>query len=65
MKDVHSWVEPLCIAALRLIELLYLLLEHVENAARGVAGLKPVGERVLKEIVLCALVVGFQGIVEN
>jgi hypothetical protein len=65
MKNVHSWVEPLCIAALRLIELLYLLLEHVENAARGVAGLKPVSEWVLEEIVLCALVVGFQGIVEN
>jgi hypothetical protein len=40
-------------------------LEHGENTARRIAGLEPVGEWVLKEILLCALFVGFQGIVEN
>jgi len=41
-----------------------LLLKHSEDAGRGIAGLEPVSEWVLKEIVLCALLVGFQGIVE-
>jgi hypothetical protein len=63
-KDVYSWVEPLCIAALRVIEILELLSKHVENAARGIAGLEPASEWVVKEIVLRALVVRFQGIVE-
>jgi hypothetical protein len=65
MKDVYSWVQPLRIAALRLIELLDLLLKHGENAARRIAGLEPASEWVLKEIVLCAFLVRFQGIVEN
>jgi hypothetical protein len=65
MKDVHSWVQPLCITALRLIELLGLLLKHIENAARRIAGLEPVSEWVLKKILLCALFVCFQCIIEN
>jgi hypothetical protein len=65
MKDVHSWVQPLRIAASRLIEFLDLLLKHGENAARRIAGLEPVSEWVLKEIPLCARFVRFQGIVEN
>jgi hypothetical protein len=65
MKDVHSWVQPLRIAALRLIELLDLLLKHGENAAGRIAGLEPVCEWVLRNIYLCALLVHFQGIVEN
>ena len=65
MKDVHSWVQPLGVAAFRLIELLDLFLKHVENAARRVAGLEPFSEWVLKEIILCGLLVGFQGIFEN
>jgi hypothetical protein len=65
MKNVHSWVQPLRIAALRLIELLDLLLKHGENVARRIARLKPVSKWVLKEILLCALLVRFQGIVEN
>ena len=65
MKDVHSWVQPLRIASLRLIELLDLLLKHGEDAARRIAGLEPVSEWVLKEILLCALLVRFQGIIEN
>jgi hypothetical protein len=64
MKDVHSWVQPLRVAAFRLVELLDLLSKHVENAARRVAGLDPVSEWVLKEIVLCGLLVRFQSIVE-
>jgi hypothetical protein len=65
MKDVQSWVQPPRIAALRLIELLDLLLKYGENAARRIAGLEPVSEWVLREILLRALLVRFQGIVEN
>jgi hypothetical protein len=65
MKDVHSWVQPLRIAALRLVEVLDLLLKHGENATRRRAGLESVCEWVLKEILLCALLVRFQGIIEN
>jgi hypothetical protein len=65
MKDVHSWLQPLCTAALRLIEFLNLFLKDSENAARRIAGLEPVSEWVLEEIGLCALLVRFQGIVEN
>jgi hypothetical protein len=65
MKDVHSWVQPLRIAALRLIELLDLFLKHGKNAARRIASLELVSEWVLKEIYLCAFLVRFQGIVEN
>jgi len=64
MKDVHSWAQPLGIA-LRLIELLDLLLKHGENAGRRIAGLKPASEWVLKKIMLCALFVCFQCIIEN
>jgi hypothetical protein len=65
MEDVHSWAKPLRIAVLRVIELLDLLLKQGENAGRGIAGLEPGSEWVLKEIFLCALLVRFQGIVEN
>jgi hypothetical protein len=65
MQDVHSWLQPLRIAALRLIELLDLLLKKSEYAARRITGLEPASEWVLEEIRLCALVVRFQGIVEN
>ena len=56
-KDVYSWVEPLGIAALRLIELLDLLLKHGEDGGRRIAGLEPVSERVLEKIVVGALFV--------
>jgi len=62
MKNLHSWIQPfdkLSIAALRLIELLYLLLKHFENATRRIAGLELVGEWVLDKILLCALFVRF------
>jgi hypothetical protein len=50
---------------LRLIELLGLLLKHGENAARRIAGSEPVCEWVRKEIILCALFICFQCIIEN
>jgi hypothetical protein len=65
MDDVHGWVQPLRIAALRLIELLDLLLKNCENTASRIAAFEPVGERVRKKIVLRALFVRFQGIIEN
>jgi hypothetical protein len=65
MKDVHSWVQPLRIAALRLIEFLDLFLKHSEHAASRIAGFEPASERVHDKIVLRALLVRFQGIVEN
>ena len=64
-KNVYSWVQPLGIAALRLIELLDLLLKHGENGGRRIAGLEPVSEWVLKKIVPGALFVQFQCIIEN
>ena len=65
MKDVHSWVEPLRVVGLRLIELLDKLLKHGENAASRIAGFEPVSERVGEKIVPCAFFVRFQGIVKN
>ena len=65
MDDVHSWVQPLRIAALRMIELLDLLLKHGENAASRIAAFEPVGERMRENIVLCAFFVRFQGIIKN
>jgi hypothetical protein len=65
MDDVHSWVQPLRTAALRLTELLDLLLKHRENAVRRIAAFEPVGERVREKIVLRALFVRFQCIIEN
>ena len=64
MKDVHSWVQPVVIAALRL-ELLDLLLKHGENGAGGIAGFEPVSERVLEKIILGACFVCFQRIIED
>ena len=57
MNNVHSWVQPLRIAASRLIEFLDLLLKHGENGGRRIAGLEPVSEWMLKKIVLGALFV--------
>jgi hypothetical protein len=65
MKDIHSWAQPLRVAALRLIELRDLLSKNGENAASRIAGFKPLGERVREKIVLCTFFVRFQGIVEN
>jgi hypothetical protein len=65
VKDLHSWVEPLRIAALRLIELLDLLLKHGENAASRMAGLEPVNERVREKILPCAVFVRLQGIIKG
>ena len=65
MKDVHSWVQPLYVIALRLIEFLDLFLKHGENSASRIAGFEPVSERVREKIILCAFFVRFQGIIEN
>ncbi len=68
MKDLHSWVQPPrppFISALRLIELVDLLLKDVENATRGVAALELGSEWVGEKILLRAFFVCFQGIVEN
>ena len=65
MKDVHSGLQPFHIAALRLIVLLDLLLEHGKNVASRIAGLEPVGERVRERIHLGPFFVRFQGIIEN
>jgi hypothetical protein len=65
MKDVHSWVQPLSVVALRLVEFLDLLLKHGENATSRIAGFEPVSERMREKIVLCAFFVRFQGIFED
>ncbi len=55
MKELYSWVEPsgpLFISTLRLIELLDLLLKHVENVARRVAVLQLGSEWVIMKILL-------------
>ena len=65
MKDVHSWVQPLRIATLGLIELLYLLLKHGENAASRIAGFELVSERVDERILLGTFFVRLQSIIEN
>jgi hypothetical protein len=68
MKDFHSWIEPPgppFISALRLIELLDLLLKDIENAARRVAVLKLGSEWVREKVLLCAFFVRFQGIIED
>ena len=65
MKDLHSWVKPLGAVALKLIELLDLLLQHGENAARGMAGFESGSERVGEKILFRSFFIRFQGIVEN
>jgi hypothetical protein len=67
MNGLHSWIQPPgpLFILLRLIELLDLLLEDVENAARRVAVLELGGERVGAKVLLCARFVSFQGIIKN
>ena len=65
MKDIHSWAQPLRVAALRLIELLNLLSKNGENAVSRIAGFELVGEWVREGVLLCAFFVGFQGIIEK
>jgi hypothetical protein len=64
---IHSSAQPLrqpFVAALRLVQPLNLLLKHNENAAWRITGSNPVGKWVLEGILLRALLVRFQGIVE-
>ena len=65
MKDVHSWVQPFRVVALRPIELLDVLLKHGENAASRIAGFESVSERVRERVLLRTFFVLFQGIIEN
>ena len=65
MKDIDSWVQPLRIAPLRLIELLDLFLKYSANTASRITGLEPASECVREKIVLCAFFVRFQGIIKN
>jgi hypothetical protein len=64
MKDIHSWVQPFLIAALRLIELLDLLIKHGENIAGRIAFFDPLSERVREKVHPRAFFVRFQGIAE-
>ena len=65
MKNVYCWVEPLRLAALRLIKLLDLFLKHAEDAASRITGFEAASERVGEKIILCAFFVRFQGIIED
>jgi hypothetical protein len=67
MKHLYSWVEPsrpLFISTLRLIELVGLLLKHVENVARRAAILELGSEWVCGKVPLYAPFVRSQGIIE-
>jgi hypothetical protein len=57
MKDTDSWVQPLRVVVLRLIEFLDLLLKHGANATGRIAGFEPVSERVREKILFCTFVV--------
>ena len=50
---------------MRLIELLDLLLKDGTNGTRGIAELEPGGERMYKEVVLRALLIFVQGIIDD
>ena len=68
MKDLHGWIQPprpSFIPALRLIELLDLLLKDIEDAAGRVAGFELASEWVRGKMLLCAFFVRFQSIIEN
>ena len=65
MKDVHSWVEPLRVVALRLIEFLDQFMKHGENAASRIAAFEALSERVCEKVLLCAFFVRCQSIIEN
>ena len=67
-EDIDRRVEPFgqaVIGTLRAIELLDLLLKHCENATGSVASLELSSEWVPKEVLLCASLISFQGIIEN
>ena len=67
-EDIDRRVEPsgqTLIAGLRFIELLNLLLKDSSNAAGRVAFLELCSEWVREEVLLCASLIFFHGIVEN
>jgi len=68
IKDLDCWVKPSgppFVSTLRPIELVDLLLKHVENVARRVAVLELVSEWVITKILLRASFVRSQGIIKN
>ena len=68
MKNLYCWIKPPrpgFISALRLIELLDLVLKESENAVSRIAAFELVSERVREKILLCTLFVCFQGIIED
>ncbi len=67
MNHLYSWVEPSrppFISTLRLIELVDLLLKHVENVARRAAVLELGSEWVFEKVLLRASFVRSQGTIE-
>jgi len=67
-EDIHGRVEPLCpplIGGSELTEPLDLLFEHGENVVRRVACLELGDEWMCCEVILCAFLVCFEGIIEN
>ena len=68
MKNLHSWIQPprpLFTSLSRLVELLNLLLKHVENATRGATVLELGSEWVGEKVLLRPFFIRFQGIIEN
>jgi signal transduction histidine kinase len=68
IQDVHGRVEPLrppLIIDSRLTEILDLLLKDCEDGAGGITRLELCGERMCKEVLLCALFIRFQGVIDD
>jgi hypothetical protein len=68
LQNVHCWIKPFgpsFIATPGLIQSLNLLLKDNNNGTRSVTGLKPGGEWVSKQIILCTLFIGVQGVIDQ
>ncbi len=68
IQDSHGWTKPTCqsfVGSLGLMDTLDLVMNEGENSAGRFAVLELGNERMGKEITLCALFVGLQGVIEN
>ena len=68
VQDSHGWVKPTCqpvVGSLGLMNTLDLVMNEGENSAGRFAVLELGNEWMGKEITLCALFVGLQGVIEN
>ena len=68
IQDSHGWIKPTCqpfVGSLGLMDTLDLLMNEGENGAGRVAVLELGDKWMRKEIILCALFVGVQGIVKD